>query len=359
MFSIDRFFHVDTLLVEKLSLFFSSDPASMKNKAKNKRYGLFHVYFYLMIPLSGLFFPFNLDASTSFGIPGYQQQMNIGGRMLALGSAFDSVSDNVQGVYYNPAGLGCLDKFSITGSYLPVWDNQTYIYFTGAAIPTKYCSIGAGWIHLAADGIKIRTDSPEVSRLAAYQDNSFYLCAGKNLYKNLFVGIRIGYLTQEVVSYGDWGLGADLAFLWKNGDEIFVKQNNPLMYLVQRCSCGIVIYNLVPPSLKLKESREKNPLKIKSSLTLPFVVSKNILRLQCGYGFEAVPDYGSYVHNVGLEFILKKNFRLYSGYRFPGYVFTFGGGMSIKNMDIDIGYMPLLSARNYFVISLIMSIEEK
>lgn len=353
---IDSFTHLNRQFAAKRISYYPLCMEFQGNSIMDCLYIKLCSFMLLLILFAVLALSTPVSASTSFGIPGYQQQMNIGGRMLALGSAFDSVSDSVQSIYYNPAGLECTDKFSITGSYLPVWDNQTYIYFTGAAVPTKYCSIGAGWIHLAAEGIKLRSDSPEVNSLAVYQDNSFYLCAGKNLYKNLFVGIRIGYLSQSMVSYRDWGLGADLAFLWKKGDMIFVKQNNPLMNLVQRCSCGIVLYNLISPSLKLKEVREKVPLKIKSSLTLPFVVSKNILRMQCGYGFEAVPIYGSYIHNVGIEFIIKKDFRLYGGYHISGHVFTFGGGMSIKNMDIDIGFMPLLSARNYFVVSLVMRI---
>jgi hypothetical protein len=139
-----------------------------------------------------------------------------GARTLGMGRAFVAIADDVNAVFYNPAGLGQIKGFqamSMSNSSLLLGELK---YTTGAmAIPIGMGSVGAGVINkriediplLAADAVDAdgRPDAAQVM-LGKYEENITYIS----------YGIDIGTLAQ-FRTLRDCALGLSIKNFQKKG----------------------------------------------------------------------------------------------------------------------------------------------
>jgi hypothetical protein len=70
-----------------------------------------------------------------------------GGRPLAMGGAFTGVADNVDAVYWNPAGLAQLQTFSINSTSVSNWHDSNYDIYFAAAGPVKHGGFGFAYVY--------------------------------------------------------------------------------------------------------------------------------------------------------------------------------------------------------------------
>lgn len=285
------------------------------------------------------------------GASGVLQRVNLDARFMSLGGAYDSVSVDASSTYYNPAGLSHLPDTMLLASYMPVWDNLTHLFYFGAGLPTKYIPVGFGVISADSSGIKVRRDSPVVVDLMDYREVAVYLSTGITIVNALSAGLRLAFYNMNLYNYTDWGMGGDLSILWhvKNPHE-FTKSS--IMRIINPFSLGIVIYNILPPSLQLYETRVSFPLMIKASLSYRFKSIGNFLKPSLGMGLQTLSGGGEPDISSGLELSLWNFLFIRTGYNITDGTITVGSGIEMMNVVVDYGLMPLNAGFRFYTLNL-------
>lgn len=287
----------------------------------------------------------------SGGITGVEQRLDLDARMLSLSGAHDALSDNVESIYYNPAGLSFTRKINLFCSYLPVWDNLTSLYFVGTAFSAKYVPIGIGFLNISSEGIPVRSNSPEVTGTAGYQDLSFYLSTAYQIWPGFSTGLRINMIYKDMFNYNDFGFGTDLSILWRV-EKPYAFTKSKFMEIVQPISFGLIVRNVIPPSITLKQAEERYPVELVNSLSYRFKEYFKFLRPELGLGLNVIPEYDSTVFNMGLDLTLWSSLFVRTGYKVIDRIFTIGSGIKMRNIIIDYGMSALLIDSNYYTLNL-------
>ncbi|MBN1897750.1 MAG: hypothetical protein JW827_03150 [Spirochaetes bacterium] len=283
--------------------------------------------------------------------PGLTQILSTDARMMSLGEAFHSLSDDVDSVSYNPAGLTHLKNIMFSCSYLPVWDSLTTVYFFGFAYPQETIPFGIGFFNASTDGILIRADSPEVLRKTRYQDISLFLAGGYAIVPGMSLGLRLNMNYLKIVNYDHFRLGTDLAFLWRMENPYgFTKSK--ILRALKPFSLGVTLNNLFSTPLKLKQTSETDPLNIFSSLSYRFKRIGRFIEPELGLGFDLVPEYSESSINAGLELILWKVLFLRSAYKFREGSFTLGTGFRAWDIKLDLALSNLEIDQNFYSFSI-------
>lgn len=293
----------------------------------------------------------NLYSSGHGGASGVQQRITIDAKLLGLANAYDAISYDCSSIYYNSAGLIDTDDPVLFVSYMPVWDNLTDVFFIGTKFRVGSLPLGLGIMNIGSSGIKERDDSPEVKSLIEYKDISCFISSAYEFLPDLSIGIRAGLYFQKIINYNDWGIGLDFSLLWRVTDPYkFTKSK--IMRFLNLFSFGVIVYNVLPPKIKLAYKSVSMPLMVKSSISYRFPVLWDFLSPELGFGLETIPVSESSCCNAGLEFTLWKFFYIRAGYKITDKVFTVGSGIDMLNITIDYGLTPIQRGINYYTLNL-------
>ncbi len=154
--------------------------------------------------------------------------VDLGARPLAMGSAFVAITDDANGIFWNPAGLSQVENREITMSYMELYDLVSYSSL-GYVQNMKVGAVGIGLVSSSdVDGV--------------YQDMIIFLSGAKGILNNLSVGTNIKYLYStaniENVKIGSGkGLSLDAGFQYSMRDDL-IKLGVAFQNLV-----GYVSYN--------------------------------------------------------------------------------------------------------------------
>lgn len=142
----------------------------------------------------------------------------VGARALGMGGAFTSISDDTSAIYWNPAGLGQVQDFSVTvmgtsgaSDEWPGLEDMTPSHnFVGVSVPmNKFTSFlgdsvfAFGYINSTIDNIVHSGESGSFEQNNSFSDtqNAFYLSWGMPIWEdntNLYVGASVKYLTEKM-----------------------------------------------------------------------------------------------------------------------------------------------------------------
>ncbi len=292
-----------------------------------------------------------LHSAYTGGIPGQQLQYSIDAKIEGSADANEALSDDVNSIYYNPAGLTHIKKHMILGSYLPYWDSLTYAFFIGFGIKTKYLPFGIGTLNIITDGIKIRQQTPEVIEIAKYQTTLLFFSTGYQIIEGLSIGLRINIVYEHILDYEDMGTGIDCALLWRAKNP-YSYTKNKFLKIIKPISIGITVYSLLPPFIKLEQTQEKFPLMLKSGLSYRFNKLLGFINFEPAAGLETVPDYNISNFNIGGELGFWKVVYLRGGYKITQNIFAAGVGFDLKNTAVDYGMTFLPIQENLYTLNI-------
>lgn len=177
------------------------------------------------------------------GAPGAFLNYAIAPRSLGMGKAFTAIADDAQACYFNPAGL-----FQLNAQEVMVAHSQLYgarLEYVGYALPTKESgTFGLSLVNYGSEGIDSR--SPENNRLDSYffMENALIAAYAYNPWEFLGFGGSVKMITKNLAEYSGVGLGADVGVLLK---------------LPRPFSLGLVLQNLIEPTVTLKDIPESYP----------------------------------------------------------------------------------------------------
>ena len=135
-------------------------------------------------------------------------QDGFGARGPALAGAYTALADDVDGIYWNPAGLSRLGKSEISTMYSP---NQIEVHRSYVAAGTPLGSFGAlaaGWYHLGSNGIELTNETQPIG-FSDLSNDAYYISWGGNVSPNLAVGVTAKRLSFSFDSFSESGWGAD------------------------------------------------------------------------------------------------------------------------------------------------------
>ncbi len=159
------------------------------------------------------------------GEPLAYMKLKAGARATAMGGAFTSISDNLSGVLYNPAGIINLDGFELFAeTYILSFGRNVNFIATGkpVSIGHNHYSLALSWFNYSAGPVEMRlTNSPQPQKLISDISHIFYFTIAMKLLKNLDFGGNFKFIYQAVEERTAKGFGFDIGFLMEPLDNLY------------------------------------------------------------------------------------------------------------------------------------------
>ncbi len=146
-------------------------------------------------------------------VPGAFSQTVSGARSVALGEAYIALADDVNAIWWNPAGMSQLSEFSFTSTYANLYNvDGLSMSSLGFVKPTDIGAFGAGITYLRASGIAVTDPDGNIIESSAQSEEVLTLSYGNSLLDRLHLGTAIRYLhSGDIIDYS--GLSLDFGLL--------------------------------------------------------------------------------------------------------------------------------------------------
>ena len=165
--------------------------------------------------------------------------LGVGARPLGMGGSFVAIADDATAAYWNPAGLGGLNRTELTFMHAGVFGLDSYDFVNCVQPLGKSGALGLSWIRLGIDDIPVTSLSrsgnmsaynrPYISGYMQDTENAFLLSYGRRFRLNIPFGthesrgtdLQVGastkflYNSVSKVNRNAIGFGGDAGIIWK------------------------------------------------------------------------------------------------------------------------------------------------
>jgi|GEM_PF-1814585 len=231
--------------------------------------------------------------------------MNWGARAYSLGNTFVGLADDPSSIFWNPAGITKIDKYSFSFSHQNLFGiDDLYNEMFAAVLPFKFSPIGLGWT--------------QVNLLGEYSEQVIYLSSGRSFWINkipIRIGVSAKHYFVNVKGY-------------KNADSPsnFDLDSGILIQTTKKIAVGFTVKNITRPKFKFMDL--KNSIYRKYSIGCCYTW-KNSLNLL----FDYVWDKNSEEFHLGGEMWFYEVFAPRIGYCNEN--LTAGFGIKTKRWNLD------------------------
>jgi hypothetical protein len=172
-----------------------------------------------------------------------------GARPTGMGDAFTGVADDINAIYYNPAGLATLKGPELTGMHMEWFQSIQYEY-AGFAYPTqKYGTWGFAVTDLHTNNINARTDDTDAptGQFSAIE-SAYYMSYANHVTDRLSLGANAKFIRQSIDATNANAYAGDGGALYDTGwngvrlgasvqnvgtSVKFTNESDPLPFLVR------------------------------------------------------------------------------------------------------------------------------
>lgn len=257
-------------------------------------------------------------------------------RPAALGESFVALSDDINAVYFNPAGLGFIIQPELQASHM-LGLGDTYNSFAGYLHPSR---VGAFAVTCRLMGMPAMTRIENSLAGGTFSPSSLDLGVtyGFKLHRKFSAGLTLRYISDRLDSdYSAQVFGCDIGALYRNSSEVF--------------SAGISAQNLGSKFTYSGSALEAElPMLIRAGLALKLDLPEHNANINISLEGGQYRNGYSYAA-LGIEHIGAKTLALRLGYRYildETYrsqldnlsQFRAGLGFRIKTVNIDYAYQP-------------------
>ena len=256
-------------------------------------------------------------------------KIGAGARPTAMGEAFTGIADDVNAVYYNPAGLAFLMRPEITAMHTQWFQGLNY-EFGAFVYPTDHGSFGFSAATLKADDLEKRNADESFQGNFETLDAAYALSYAKNFSPTFSVGLTGRFINQEIdtVSANTW-----------SGDVGLMKKMTrwPMSF-------GLAVKHF-GQKVEFTEDSDPQPLTIVGGTGLNLLGDKILLGLDIKKPRDNDVQFG-----VGSEWRQKlfgeTRFALRAGYNTSGTDpdgttgVSLGGGFGFKQLELDFAWVP-------------------
>lgn len=272
----------------------------------------------------------------SFSIPHYPlpitcafaefNDLGCGARPLGMGSAFVALADDINAIYYNPAGLVRLQKNEFTSSYGRLYvglDDESNLGwgFSGYAQPLgKYGTIGLGYLNFAL--------------LGDYTENTFIFTYSKWITCRFAMGLNLKLLKQKIFQDSYTSLDPVFEFGTKDTVQGLSIDAGYIYNFTEKLSFGVSFYNINQPDMGFFKESKLNMMKKagvsyrgdNTATALDFSIKNNEVKVFAG----------------GERLFFKNSLAIRSGLGFGANEFrnfTLGLGYSFRTLQFDYAFL--------------------
>lgn len=258
-------------------------------------------------------------------------------RPVAMGSAFTAVADDVNAVWYNPAGIICVEKMQATVMYR---NTEEDMHFLGGAFIHSLSSNNSMAVHFnvfhLGDMDHYQLDG-NIENISLGNSMVFGLSYAQLLLdNNISLGINAKYLISKLGLYSASTAAVDLGILYYKMSP-FVSGKNGF-------SLGLAVQNL-GPGLKYINESDPLPFRIKlgTAYSYNFKLQETPFRLILANDIIDTKEYNSIGLHTGFEFQFLRMLAARFGFQFnDGFSFSnannsmaTGLGIHVKNYQFD------------------------
>ncbi len=222
------------------------------------------------------------------GATGYTfLKLGVGVRPVAMGNAFTALSDDGNAVFWNPAGMGIVRSYYLTGMAMNHLHFINYYNLTSAIPVTRFGGLGIGLCYLGANDIEY-SERGEVGGQFTNSDMLLNLGYGHDFgrKRTIAFGAAVKVIRSQLHRYSCLGAVADIGVIL-----------NPVKYIY----LGTVLKNFGSPR-RFIEYWEYPPVNFRQGIAFKIPFADNRFALAADYSW--YPDV-SPTASVGAEFRIR------------------------------------------------------
>ena len=258
-----------------------------------------------------------------------------GARAVAMGGAFSAVADDLNAIYWNPAGLAEQHSKQASASYIQYFQGVNIGFLSYSQEAFNRGTLGVALNYLTVGDIERRTTDIDVKEgTFGASDMALYISyaeskVSEKLLKGLSVGANLKIIKQTIDTESAQSFALDAAALYKTP--------------VKGLTAALGVYNA---GTQVKFVDEGDPLPLDIRLGCAYRMFNNNLLVAAD-----VDDYindGRTYTEVGAEYALGKIFCLRGGYKFGMDTAALGGsaglgvgmGINVWGIAFDYAFVP-------------------
>lgn len=265
-------------------------------------------------------------------------KISVGPRAVAMGEAYAGVADEVNAVYWNPAGLAQLRAPEITAMHV-FWFEDIYFDHLAWALPLEVGVLGASLVYLNGGTLQRSEagDTPDDPARGTFSaaDVGFTGAYALPINEHMHLGLGVVLFSENIDSQASLGWAANLGFLYHLPWEGW--------------RLGAVVQNL-GPATRVEEEYFRLPINFKVGMAYTPV---NEVLLTLDYN-QLLEQYGKI--SFGVEYVFENSLAIRAGYLYqekidPAELYSgFGSnavaglsagmGITYLNLRLDYAFVP-------------------
>lgn len=242
-----------------------------------------------------------------------------GARPIAMGGAFSAVADDVNALWWNPAGLVNLSRKEFTATHSQWFADITHQSLGYAQNWGHNKALGAGLIYLGTTDQE-RSEWGEELGNFDIKDLAFSLAFARQMTDRISLGVGLKYISQQLYEEEAFAYAYDLGGLYQHSDKL---------------TWGLSVQNM---GEEIEFVEEGDPLPLSIKLGIAYELKKD-LTMALDVNF---PSYEETRVNVGLEYWSEDLLAVRGGWKSGYEVFDFAVGLGFKlgGFLLDYAYVP-------------------
>lgn len=279
-------------------------------------------------------------------------KIGVGARAVGMGEAFCGVADDINALYWNPAGLSDIGDRQATAMYISWFQSMNYAYLAYGQ-PIRHWGVFAGGITYLSSGDipKTTVDSggdyvDEGTNFSAY-DLAFTIGYGRKIKEDISLGGAIKIISEKIESENASAFALDIGGIYKGlklRDRVL-----PLALVIQNLGTEVKFGSegdSLPINIKAGASYGLEFSRVNSSLTLALDLNYPLDNaFNANFGSELWYK-GTVAVRLGYKTATVKDINALSG-------LSIGGGFRYQKYGIDYAWVPYGDLGNTHRISLV------
>lgn len=264
-------------------------------------------------------------------------KIDAGARSAALGSAYVGLANDINALYFNPAGLVAIPHAAVDTMQLNWLADITQQQIAGV-IPVEGWGVFGGYYSSLATPYDKETKYDSAYGYASTGDqfNSevkvIDVAYAFSINKELSAGLGVKTIEERLADVKKTGMAADVGLLYRG-------------FFFKELSVGAVVQNISVSPLRTDEPLPQT-IVIGMAYTMSLFETQRLTFLSD----VGIPNDGVTALGVGVEYALNRYIAFRVGYK-DKVGFTLGGGLSFGNLNLNYAYVPYGELGNSYRIA--------